>query len=188
LSAGHQALSIVVNNALSAGDVASNTISSIGARVQVLSAGIGSVQLNRLQTTATISASGLTKISGLSCQLVSTGSYQVHAVLMHSHSSPNAFGLGVSAPGATTAAGEWRGYVSVPAESMYFGYFNQAGFGSITFSAVPSASATNYRTELNMDLVNVTSGRLQLKARTSAAGVGAIDIRAGSYVQAFRIG
>jgi hypothetical protein len=150
------------------------------------------VQLNRLQTTATISASGLTKISGLSAQLVSLGSYQVHAVLMHSHSlqATNGFGFGVSAPAATTGTGVWRGFTSVvqPASAI-FGYFNQAGHGSITYSvAGVAASATNYRTELDMDLVNVTSGRIQLKARTSAATTGAIDVRAGSYIQVFRIG
>jgi hypothetical protein len=187
LSALHQALSDVVSNALSAGDALSVTFNAISNKMSVISAGIGLPEKNVLANTATISASGLTKISGMSVTLVSTGNYEVKAVLQHSHSAANAFGFGVSGPVVTMATGEWRGYVSVPAESMFFGYFNQAGFGSITYSAVPTASATNYRTELNMNIAGATSGRLQLKARTSAAGVGAIDIRAGSYIRAYRI-
>jgi hypothetical protein len=191
LSALHQALSDVVSNALSAGDALSVTFNAISNKMSVFSANIGTPQLRRLTTTATISASGLTKISGLSATLVSTGSYQVHAVLMHSHSlqATNGFGFGVSGPVVTMATGVWRGFTSVvqPASAI-FGYFNQAGMGSITYSvAGVAASATNYRTELDMDLVNVTSGTLQLKARSSAATTGAIDVQAGSYIQAFRI-
>jgi hypothetical protein len=191
LTSAHNALSNVVSNALSAGDVLSNSISAISNKMSVISANIGTPQLRRLTTTATISASGLTKISGLSATLVSTGSYQVHAVLMHSHSlaATNGFGFGVSGPVVTMATGVWRGFTSVvqPASAI-FGYFNQAGMGSITYSVAGThASATNYRTELDMDLVNVTSGTLQLKARTSAATTGAIDVQAGSYIQAFRI-
>jgi hypothetical protein len=191
LSALHQALSDVVSNALSAGDVLSNSISAISNKMSVISANIGTPQLRRLTTTATISASGLTKISGLSATMVSTGSYKVHAVLMHSHSlaATNGFGFGVSGPVVTMATGVWRGFTSVvqPASAI-FGYFNQAGLGSITYSVAGThASATNYRTELDMDLVNVTSGTLQLKARSSAATTGAIDVQAGSYIQAFRI-
>jgi len=199
LTSAHDALSNLVSNALSAGDAVSNQVSILSQqvsvlsqKVSVLSAGIGIPQLRMLQTTATISASGLTKISGLSITLVSTKTYQVHAVLHHSHSTQgtNGFGFGVSSPAATTATGVWRGFTSVVAAggaSAVMGYFNQAGFGSITYSATPAASATNYRTELDLDLVNVTSGTLQLKARTSAATVGAIDVRAGSYIQAFRL-
>jgi hypothetical protein len=191
LSTLHQALSDVVSNALSAGDALSVTFNAISNKMSVISAGLGVPQLRRLTTTATISASGLTKISGLSATLVSTGSYQVHAVLMHSHSlqATNGFGFGVSGPVVTMATGVWRGFTSVvqPASAI-FGYFNQAGLGSITYSVAGThASATNYRTELDMDLVNVTSGTLQLKARTSAATTGAIDVQAGSYIQAFRI-
>jgi len=121
------------------------------------------------------------------------GVYQINAVIIHGHSAQAAgakFGFGVSSPAATAAAGTWQGFVSVQnaGATMNTGYFNQAGFNSITYSATPSASATMYRTELNLLLCSVAAGTVQLKARTSAGTVGAIDIQAGSYIQAFKIG
>jgi hypothetical protein len=180
----------LVCNALSAGDVVSNQISVISQKLSVISAGLGIPQLRMTNTTATISASGLTKISGLSVNLVSTGVYQIHAVLHHTHSAQttNGFGFGVSSPGATRATGAWRGFVSTTSPTAIHGYFNQAGYGSITYSvAGVEASAVVYRTELDMDVIGATSGPVQVKARSSAAGTGAIDIRAGSYIQAFLI-
>jgi hypothetical protein len=175
-----------VSNALSAGDVISNTIS-------VISAGIGVPQLRRTANINTISATALTKISGMSIVVSLNGVYQINAVIIHGHSAQAAgakFGFGVSSPAATAAAGTWQGFVSVQnaGATMNTGYFNQAGFNSITYSATPSASATMYRTELNLLLCSVAAGTVQLKARTSAGTVGAIDIQAGSYIQAFKIG
>jgi len=180
-------LQAAVSNAFSAGDVISNTLSA-------LSAGLGRPQLRVLTNgIATISAAALTKISGLSVSVALNGVYNIHAVLLHGHSAQgtNGFGFGISCPVATTAGGKWVGFTSVVAPSgasANFGYFNQAGFGSITYSATPAASATIYRTELDLLLCSVQAGTVQLKARTSAAGVGAIDIQLGSFIQAFKIG
>jgi hypothetical protein len=187
LTSAHNALSNTVSNALSAGDVISNQLS-------IMSAGIGLPQLRMITGGIdTISASGLTKISGLSVSVAANGTYHIQACLIHGHSTQatNGFGFGVSSPAATVAAGKWVGFTSVVAAggaSANYGYFNQAGFGSITYSATPAASATMYRTELDLLLVSVAAGTVQLKARTSAGTVGAIDIQIGSYVQAFRIG
>jgi hypothetical protein len=172
-------LSVTVANALSAGDV--------------ISAGIGRPQL-RMVTGGinVISATALTKVSGLSISVETGGTYQINAVLLHTHSAQgtNGFGFGISSPAAPRAGGRWMGFTSVVAAglaSANYGYFNQAGFGSITYSATPAASATMYRTELDLLLVNVSVGTVQIKARTSATGVGQMDIQVGSYIQAFRI-
>jgi hypothetical protein len=135
----------------------------------------------------------LTKISGLSVSVAAGGIYQIKGVLLHTHSTQatNGFGFGVSSPAATAAGGKWVGFTSVVAPSgasANYGYFNEAGFGSITYSATPAASATTYRTELDLLAVSIAAGTVQLKARTSAATVGAIHILVGSYIQAFRIG
>jgi trimeric autotransporter adhesin len=183
------ALSNTISDAKSVGadsySVLSAAIASVNQRVSVM----GSVRIRLLGNITTVSATALTNISGLSASVDAGGIYKVEGHLMHTHSAANAFGLGVTFPAMAAAAGGWSGIVSLPAAGALWvstvtgrGAFNANGSGSITYSAAAGASAVPLFTKLE-GIFNVSAaGIIQVQARVSATGTGAIHFLPGSYL------
>jgi hypothetical protein len=173
--------------------VLSQAVSVLSQAVSVISAAVAGPVQRMISAVAavTVSASGLTNITGLSASVAAGGSYRLDACLIHSLSSPNAFGFGLTFPAFEVAAGTLRGIVSIAAASgisLIHGAFNKNGSGSIVYSAVAGDSATNYHTFITGYFHSANAdGVIQLQARTSGATVGAINIQKGSYMQLFRI-
>lgn len=172
--------------------VLSQAVSVLSQAVSVISAAVAGPVMRMLSTAAvTVSASTLTNITGMSASVAAGGSYRLDACLIHSLSSPNGFGFGLTFPAFEAAAGTLRGIVSIAAAggiTLVHGAFNQAGSASIVYSAVAGDSAVNYHTFITGYFHSANAdGSITLQARTSATGVGGINIQKGSYLQLFRI-
>lgn len=174
-------------------DTNSNTIS-------VINAGLGGVQLKVVTTSQLVSAQGFTstnsKISGLSVSAAANGIYQLDGFIMFNMSGASTHGFGVSIQTGTlkNAALRWLGNMSIVAAGVSglnsniaaAGWFNDTGFGSVTYSAI-AGGTTNLGIELKgLVQMSTTGGTLQLKAK--AGGSGVVNIKEGSYIRAFKIG
>lgn len=184
--------------------VLSQQVSVISQQVSVLSQALSVISvggLSRPQVKAAtniqiISAVALTNVSGLSISVAGSGAvYRVMGCLMYTLSvaaSPIKFGA--TWPGTVVAAGQWVGFMSVPAAGVTglsttvaaAGLFNGGASGSIVYSAAGGTSATVYAAFLEAVFVISTAGTIQLQAGASTT-TGAIHIQQGSYIQAFRI-
>jgi len=146
-------------------------------------------------TGQSVSGTALVKISGLSMSVAAAGIYQVEGFIMHAMSGSSTWGFAMSTSAATftNAALRWLGNISVVAAGVsglnsnvaVAGWFNQAGFGSVTVSAIGGAGAN-----LGMELrgvvgISTAGGTLQLKVKAGVSGV--VTIKAGSYLRAYKI-
>jgi len=161
-----------------------------------LTSGLGTrVQLAVVGSDNSVSAAALTKISGLSVSVAANGVYQITGYLMHTGSALSVFGFGLSVETGTlkVATGGWKGNLSVVAAvsvaisvtHMQMGYWNEASFGSVSYSATCSVPGT-LGTQLDgIVAMSTTGGKIQLQVKSGGSGV--ITIRAGSYVRAYKI-
>jgi hypothetical protein len=163
-----------------------------------VSAGIGlSAQLRvRDASVFTVSTTGLTNITSLSVSVEAGGVYKIEAQLMISHSALNAYGIGMTYPGATEYTGLWLGNVSILTANGFAGVFSAtvmgaaahgtANTGATLLSGVAGSSAVAYN-HLYRGLMRCsTAGVVQMQARVSLAGTPCI-IHRGSYIRAYRI-
>jgi hypothetical protein len=173
----------------SAHNVVSNAVS-------ILNAGLapGGVQMKVVGDGQSISGTSPVKISGLSVSVAASGIYEIQAMLMHSMSGVSIFGhvMSNSATTFANAALGWVGNLSVGTGVSAIstlvqarGWFNEAGFGSVTYSVLATNNG-NLQTRLNgIIAVSTTGGSLQLKTKAGASGC--ITIKPGSFLRAFKI-
>lgn len=177
--------------------VISQQVSVISQTLSVISAGgLTRPQVKAATNIQIISAVALTNVSGLSVSVTGSGAvYRIMGCIMYTLSvaaSPIKFGA--TWPGTVVAAGQWYGFMSIPAAGITnlsttvaaAGQFNGGASGSIVYSAAGGTSATVYAAFLEAVFVISTAGTIQLQAGASTT-TGAIHIQQGSYIQAFRI-
>ena len=173
----------------------STRVDVISQQVSVISAGLGAPQLKVVGTEQSVSGTALVKISGLSVALAANGIYQIDGYLMHAMSAASTFGFAVSNATATfqNATLRWLGNISIVAAGVSglnsnvaaAGWMNEAGFGSVTYSAI-TGGTVNLGTQLaGIVAVSTTGGTLQIKAKAGSQGV--LTIRKGSFVRAYKI-
>jgi hypothetical protein len=141
-----------------------------------------------------VSATTLTKISGLSVSAAASGVYQIDAFLLHAMSGVSVYGFGLSINTGTLAQAALRffgnlsigtGISALSTTVAQAGWFNETGFGSVTYSVL-ATQAGNLGTELRgLVVMSTTGGTLQLKAKAGASGV--ITMQKGSFVRAYKI-
>jgi len=176
------------------------TVSSHETRVSSLSVGLGGIQLARLATDSSVSASVLSTISGLSISAGAGGVYQIEAQLLFACNTAVNTGFGISFPAAAAATGRFWGFTSVGMDmrgtsallsgtlsGQAIGVHDEAGSNSIIISlgAIGSLTSTFRRVEYQGLIVISTAGSIQMKAFCQG---GIVKIRAGSYVRAYKIG
>jgi len=180
--------------------VVSAAQAATSAAVNAISAGLGGVQMKVVGGAQFVSAVALTKISGLSASVAAAGVYQLEGFLIAQGSTMSVYGLGMSTSAATftNGAGFWRGnnivgmgtysnQLSTGIGPEMVGYWNEASFGSVTYSvAVSTPAGANFMIQLKgVVALSTAGGSIQLKAK--AGGSGVITIKAGSYLKAFKI-
>jgi hypothetical protein len=169
-------------------------IVTLSQTVSVISAGFGGMQMKVVQSDqAALSATALTKISGLSVSAAAAGIYQIEAILLQQMSAASVIGYGMSLATGTVkhAAFTWLGVLSqsvstISVGNVQYGSFNEAGFGSITYSAIHTTNTTRLTKLEGVVAMSTTGGTLQLKTRVGTTGV--IILKQGSFVRAFKIG
>lgn len=179
LSQAHSALS----QAHSVLSVAHDTLSNV---VSVISAGLGGVQMKVVATAQTISAVTTTLISALSAVLVAGATYQIDGNIVYNMSVAGGVIFNIS--GTTSAP---SGNARVQAAQLVAGaslsareWANQQGFPWVVSLAPTTVSIFACK----IDGIVKTSAAFTLQAFALLSGAGTdLNIKAGSYLRAFRI-
>lgn len=187
--------------------VTSTELSVVQAAVNVISAGLGAMQMRVVASDNAITGSVVTAISGLSISLAAGGIYQVEGQILYNMSlvSTVGVGFGLSYPAMKKAAGDWEGeFGSVLNPNFVFnfstfsanptGQFAKAYFmesagnaqtGVIVVSVVPRVSAgKTFRVKMNGMFDASAAGTLQAVCKQTVAS---LVILRGSFFRAYRI-
>jgi len=212
LTSAHNALSNLVSgvgnlsNAVSivsvAADVVSNAVSAISVKVDTLSNAVSALsaligtQIRAISVDATVSATTLTDISGMSLSVETSGHYLFDAMLLYSTSVGQPVGFGLTFPGMEHTGGKIEMTLSTvasgPTQSTVnhvIGMWMSTGSGSMIISATsPGGGAAGVPVFYKgVFLVSSAAGVIQLLARAST-GTGRIVLLRGSYMRLARIG
>ena len=153
----------------------------------VLSAGIGLVQIKVVSNTQTLSATTSTKLSGLSADLSAAAVYQIDGKIIYNLSVAGGVTFGITAAVSAAQPAGARLMAGQALSSREVAH--QQGFPWL-ISTTPATTSTFI---LTIDGVVKTSaaatgaGALQVYAFLSAAGTD-LNIKAGSYLRAYKIG
>lgn len=200
LSQGNSVQSNLISNAISARAVISQQVSVLSQAVSVISAGLGAPQLRRVTGAQVISATALTNISGLSLSVISAGVYRIEGRVLFTLSTITGTKFGFTYPAAiSTGSMTMECVTSViaagPVNQTSVNYVvgriantQMSTAATAQISLLGGASAVTHELEI-YGLVNIgaNAGTIQLQAAQSATG-GGVNILAGSFLQAFKIG
>lgn len=185
--------------------VISQQVSVLSQTVSALSAGLGTVQLRVVTGSQALTVSVFTNVSGISVSVGAGGKYEIHAMVMATVSAagggatwgftyPAGAGIvtGVMEMATGTSvliAGTGDAYAIALAQR---GYINQAAMSTVAtaqLSVTYGTSAQPYLLRCDGLLVMSAgaSGTLQLQVKSGATPI-AIQVLAGSFIRAFKIG
>jgi hypothetical protein len=176
----------------------STTVSALSSQISVLQSAVntlsdqvsaaGGFQQKMVQDIQGISATGLTNISGLSVVLSAGNFYKIEAMIINRMSVANTYKFGATFPAMVSAeaTGVWKGAISIGNNtSVRNGVFNHTASGSVTYSIAAAAAILPIMFD---GLFHASAtGSFQIQAAVSASG-SPIEIRAGSYIKAYKIG
>jgi trimeric autotransporter adhesin len=183
---------------------------ALSAAIDLISTGLGGIQLRVVTGGGAITGSAVTNISGMSISVAADGVYQIEAQVLYKMSviSSVGIGFGLSYPAMSAAQGMWEGeFGSINAPMMVFnatstmswvggvGQFRRVNWHEsaanaqtnvILISGIPGTSAgRTYRAKME-GLFNVgTAGTLQVVTKQVVTN-GIVIIR-GSYIRAYKI-
>jgi hypothetical protein len=209
----HDVLSNLVSNALSAGDVKSNTISAISDRITSISAQITSVDgrvntvsnlvsvlssrvggsvppIAMVSTVQSVSATALTNISGMSVSVSAGVVYEIRGAIMFS-AVANVVKFGATFPALTQGVGGFRGWTTQLGgaaasafSAMAGGQFDAADSGVVAVSVLMAAGPALMNISALIEVS--TTGVFQVQMATSVA-TAIHNVQRGSFLRAYRI-
>lgn len=158
------------------------------------------MQLRKVTGAQVISATAFANVSGMSLSIAANGVYQVQGMVLWTTSIVTGTRFGFTFPTAVSTGNLTgrcatslfgAGAVNYTSANMAVGNIAAAGFSTTAttlISTVGGASAATYNLIVDALFTNgANAGTMQLQASQSAAG-GGVQILAGSFLRAYKIG